>query len=183
MPPIELGVICFGGFVVVMLLVIRAKRAHDQKIRRAASSGFYDFDVARYGTATAGSSLMEKSVEASSRPLAPSFTSAGRGAGEKHRAATPAPASPIPSSFGVIDRSLVTAVPAYDQRTAEQHRPPAERPPTAGVVPDADTGRTPHPVDAGDPPEPCRIAGIGSGPASSLPPLVQPPPPSAGPPA
>ena len=129
MPPIELGVICFGGFVIVMLLIIRAKRAHDQKIRRAASSGFYDFDVARYGTASAGSSLMEKSVEASSRPLAPSFTSAGRGPGEKQRPATPAPASPVPSSFGVIDRSLVTAVPAYDQRTAEQHRPPAERPP------------------------------------------------------
>lgn len=181
MPPIELGVICFGGFVVVMLLIIRAKRAHDQKIRRAASSGFYDFDVARYGTATAGSSLMEKSVEASSRPLAPSFTSAGRGAGEKHRAATPAPASPIPSSFGVIDRSLVTAVPAYEQRTAEQHRPPAERPPTAGVVPDAEPVGLSIPSTPVIPPATAESP-ESDPPASSLPPLVQPPPPSAGPP-
>ena len=183
MPPIELGVICFGAFVLVMLLVIRAKRSHDQKLRRAASSGFYDFDVAHYGTAVAGSSLMEKSVEASSRPLAPSFTSAGRGTGEKQRPAAPAPASPIPSSFGVIDRSLVTAVPAYDQKTAEQHRPPAERPPGAGVVPERRHCRPAHPVDAGDPPGPGRTAGIRSGPTSSLPPLVQPPPPSPGPPA
>jgi len=184
MPPIELGVICFGAFVLVMLLAVRAKRAHDQKLRRAASSGFYDFDVARYGTANAGSSLMEKSVEASSRPLAPSFTSAGRGTGEKQRPAAPAAASPIPSSFGVIDRSLVTAVPAYDQNTAQKHRPPAERPPGVGVVPDTE------PVDAGlpipstlvIPPASDEPAGSDP-PSSSLPPLVQPPPPAPRPPA
>ena len=83
MAPFELGVICFGGFILVMLVVVRAKRAHDQKLRRAAGAGFYDFDVAHYGTASAGSSLMEKSVEAGSRPLAPSFTSAGRESGRK----------------------------------------------------------------------------------------------------
>ena len=131
MAPIELGVICFGGFALVMLLVVRAKRAHDQKLRRAASAGFYDFDVAHYGTASAGSSLMEKSVEAGTRPLAPSFTSAGGRRTASRGAVAPAPPAPIPSSFGVIDRSLVTAVPAFDQKTAERPtvRPKHARPP------------------------------------------------------
>ena len=71
MSSIELGVICFGGFVLVLLVVVRAKRSHDQKIRRAASAGFYDFDMAHYGTA--GGSLMEKAVAGNHRPLAPSF--------------------------------------------------------------------------------------------------------------
>ncbi len=81
MPSIELDIIGFAAFMLIMLLVVRAKRSHDRKLRQAASSGFYDFDVARYGTASAGSSLMEKAVEASSRPLAPSFVSSNRGAG------------------------------------------------------------------------------------------------------
>ena len=95
MPPIELGVICFGAFVLVMLVAVRAKRSHDQKIRRAASPGFYDFDVAHYGNA--GSSLMEKSVEDSRRPLAPSFVASGRGTARRqgHRIARPE-GSPMP---------------------------------------------------------------------------------------
>ena len=178
MAPIELGVICFGAFALIMLLVIRAKRAHDQKLRRAASAGFYDFDVAHYGTASAGSSLMEKSVEASTRPLAPSFTSADRGADRKRGAVAPAPPSPIPSSFGVIDRSLVTAVPAYDQHTAESHRPPEPRPPAEPI----DTG-LPIPSTPVIPPSPAGAPESDPAPTSSLPPLVQPPPPASTPPS
>jgi hypothetical protein len=174
MAPIELGVICFAGFALVMLLVIRAKRAHDQKLRRAASAGFYDFDVARYGTASAGSSLMEKSVEASTRPLAPSFTSADRGADHKRGAVAPAAPAPIPSSFGVIDRSLVTAVPAYDQKTAEAHRPPEARPAAETI----NTG-LPIPSTLLIPPIPDGPSESDPVPTSSLPPLVQPPPPAA----
>ena len=57
---IEAGLVGFAMFMMVLLLVIRMKRSHDQKIRRAASSGFYDFDVARFGTAS--STLMENAV-------------------------------------------------------------------------------------------------------------------------
>ena len=178
MAPIELGVICFGAFALIMLLVIRAKRSHGLKLRRAASSGFYDFDVARYGAASAGSSLMEKSVEASTRPLAPSFTSADRGTDRKRGTVAPAAPAPIPSSFGVIDRSLVTAEPAYDQKTAEGHRPPEARPRAEAI----DTG-LPIPSTPVIPPSPGQPSESDPAPTSSLPPLVQPPPPPPAPPS
>lgn len=178
MAPIELGVICFGAFALIMLLIIRTKRAHDQKLRRAASAGFYDFDVAHYGTASAGSSLMEESVEAGARPLAPSFTSAGRGADRKRGAVAPTGPAPIPSSFGVIDRSLVTAVPAYDQETAERHRPPEGLPPSEPIDAGLPIPSTPlFPPNSVEPSESDPV------PTSSLPPLVQPPPPASTPPS
>ena len=158
MPPIELGVICFGAFVLVMLVAVRAKRSHSQKIRRAASSGFYDFDVAHYGNA--GSSLMEKSVEDSRRPLAPSFVASGRGGGggggKGNGSQGPKEAMPIPSSFGVIDRSPVGPLPAFDSRPGGNQRP----------IPSAPTARPAPASDPGNPP---------------LPPLVQPPPPASDP--
>ncbi len=160
---IELIVICFGAFVLVMLLVVRAKRSHDQKRRRASASGFYDFDAAHYGTE--GGSLMEKAVEDSRRPLAPSFAASNRGAGgagkraDPGRPPTPAPVSnpmPVPSSFGVIDRSPAGPLPTLERNTG----------PRQGPVPS--TPKIPPPP----PPPPT------AGPSDSpLPLLVQPPPP------
>jgi hypothetical protein len=83
---IELGVILFGGLVLVLLIALRAKRAHDQKLRRAASAGFYDSDAARYATSGSASSLLEKTASQAKRPLAPSFNSstpAPKGSGVK----------------------------------------------------------------------------------------------------
>ena len=72
------------------------------------------------------------------RPLAPTFVSASRGSAPRvDRPAGPAPATtpslPIPSSFGVIDRSPVGPLPTFDQDTARRQRPPVRRrAPTTG---------------------------------------------------
>ena len=162
---IEAGLLGFVVFMVVLLLVIRMKRSHDQKIRRAASSGFYDFDVARFGTA--GSTLMENAVASSARPLAPSFVAPGRAAGRKE--APPATASPmaVPSSFGVVDRSPAAPVPAFDQVESVSRRPPSSRPA-------ADTGQGGQHLPL---PATPYLAPLPPPSMSSLPPLAQPPPP------
>jgi hypothetical protein len=171
---IEVGLLGFAAFIVVVLLMVRMKRSHDQKIRRAASAGFYDFDVARFGTAS--SSLMENAVASSARPLAPSFVAPGRAAGGKdapvatpRRTATPAPTPapapmPVPSSFGVLDRSPAGPPAAFDQVAAVGRRPPSS--PTGQGGPHLPIPATPY---LAPPPPPSM---------SSLPPLVQPPPPS-----
>jgi hypothetical protein len=167
---IEVGLLGFAAFIVVVLVIVRMKRSHDQKIRRAASAGFYDFDVARFGTAS--SSLMENAVASSARPLAPSFVAPGRAAGGKdapvatpRRTATPAPATmPVPSSFGVLDRSPAGPPSAFDLVEAAGRRPPSS--PTGQGGPHLPIPSSPY---LAPPPPPSM---------SSLPPLVQPPPPS-----
>ena len=162
---IEAGLVGFAVFMLVLLLVIRMKRSHDQKIRRAASSGFYDFDVALFGTAS--STLMENAVASSARPLAPSFVAPGRAGGRKE--APPATSSPmaVPSSFGVVDRSPAGPVPTFDQVESLSRRPPSSRPtPATGQGgPHLPLPATPY---LAPPPPPSM---------SSLPPLAQPPPP------
>jgi hypothetical protein len=178
MSSLELGIIGFAVFMLLMLLVVRAKRHHDQKLRRAASSGFYDFDVAHYGTATAGSSLMEKAVEASSRPLAPSFTASSRGSGAKETRPATATPIPVPSSFGVVDRSPVGPLPTFDQDTARRQRPPVDggpRPPARPTDADSIDPGLPIPSSPPLPPPPPPEARPDSG--SPLPLLTQPPPP------
>ncbi len=179
MPPFEIAIAAFIALMVLLIVAVRMKRSHDQRLRRAASSGFYDFDLARYGTASAGNSLMEKAVESASRPLAPSFISsggAGKGKGKgkgrgksKGKGAGPIATSPIPSSFGASDRSSIGLLPAFDQETAVRHRPPGE----------THDGLTIPSV----PSVPVASATAGSGNESSLPLLVQPPPPASAPPA
>lgn len=172
MPPFEIIIAAFIALMVLLIVAIRIKHSHDQRIRRAASSGFYDFDLAHYGTPSAGSSLMEKAVESSSRPLAPTFISSG-GVGKgkaKGKGAGHIATAPIPTSFGATDRSSVGPLPAFDQETAVRHRPPG----------DTDQGLPIPSVPSI--PVPSAAAGTSSG--SSLPLLVQPPPPPAsGPPA
>jgi hypothetical protein len=80
---VELWVICFGGLVLVLLVALHSKRAHNQKLRRAASAGFYDSDAARYASTGSASSLIEKSATERNRPLAPSF-SASNQTGRRH---------------------------------------------------------------------------------------------------
>jgi hypothetical protein len=169
MPPFEIAIAAFIALMVLLIVAIRIKHSHDQRIRRAASSGFYDFDLAHYGTPSAGSSLMEKAVESASRPLAPTFiSSGGEGKGKgKGKGAGHIATAPIPSSFGATDRSSIGYPPAFDQKTAVRHRPPGE-------------------IHQGLPipsvpsiPVPSAAAGTGT----SLPLLAQPPPPTSGPPA
>jgi hypothetical protein len=172
MPPFEITIAAFIALMVLLIVAVRVKHSHDQRMRRAASSGFYDFDLAHYGTPSAGNSLMEKAVESASRPLAPSFISSG-GAGKgkangKGKEAGHMATAPIPSSFGTTDRSSIGLLPAFDQETAVRHRPPGE---THEGLPIPSVPSVPVPS-----------ATAGSGNESSLPLLVQPPPPASSPP-
>jgi hypothetical protein len=174
---IEFYVIAVAVVIAILLLAVRARRSHDQKRRRAASSGFYDFDVARYGHAAAGSSLMETKIAQEGRPLAPSFVAPGRDANKKGKDRGVAPV-PIPTSFAAADRSIIGPVPAFDQATAVEHRPP-----TGGEslpIPSSPNLPGPRPLPSPSPesdeavePPPPPAAGAGT----SLPLLVQPPPP------
>ncbi len=171
MPPFEIAIAAFVALMVLLIVALRVKHSHDQKIRRAASSGFYDFDLAHYGTPSAGNSLMEKAVESASRPLAPSFSSsggAGKGKGKgKGKGAGHIAKTPIPSSFGATDRSSIGLLPAFDQETAVRHRPPGE---THQGLPIPSVPSIPVPSATAD-----------GGDRSSLPLLVQPPPPASAP--
>jgi hypothetical protein len=183
---IESGIVGFAVLMVILLVVVRAKRSHNQKLRRAGSSGFYDFDVARYGPSAAGASLMEKQIAQSERPLAPSFVSPTRGGDRKGKSA-----AATPSSFAAADRAFVRPVPAFDQATAIDRRPPAEVPHPPGHHSDSadlpipstpnlpPTSLSPPPPPESDeggetsaPPPPPHPAS-----ESPLPLLVQPPPP------
>jgi hypothetical protein len=183
----EWGIIGFAVLMALLLLIVRAKRSHDQKLRRAAASGFYDFDVAHYGHGSAGSSLLETTVAAGARPLAPTFVAPKAGGEDNGGAVGPAPVRPmpIPSSFAAADRSLSGPVPAFDREVAAQRRPPPEssapRPPAAAAPlgppppppppPGTEAALDPEAPAAPPPPPPA---------GSSLPRLVQPPPPSPG---
>jgi hypothetical protein len=129
MVSIELAVICFAAFVLVILLALRARRSHNQQLRRGASSGFYDMDVARYGTTTAGSSLMEKSILERKRPLAPSFSASTKTGGQ----AMPIPAGP-PPSFDLDAAQKSRPQPDGSAPAAPSNQPPA-LPPLAQPLP------------------------------------------------
>jgi hypothetical protein len=147
MPSVEFDVICFGACLLVLLAAVRLKRSHDQKIRRGASSGFYDLDMARYGSA--GGSLMEKAVEENRRPLAPSFTAAPRVAGGTAKAAGRGAPMPVPSSFGGTDRVPLGPPPAFDQQKAGR-----EHPVPPGPGPASDPPGAPLPLLVQPPPPP-----------------------------
>ena len=101
---------------------------------------------------------MEQSVVDSRKPLAPSFVASGRDGNATKGNGTQG-AMPIPSSFGVIDRSPVGPLPAFDAKPGGNQRP----------IPSTPTVRQAPVSDPGTPPLP------------PLPPLVQPPPPASDP--
>lgn len=191
---IEWDVVAIAVILFVLLVIIRAKRSRNQKLRRAAGSGFYDFDVARYGHGAPGSSLMETPMTESGRPLAPSFVSSSRDgeakANPKARGAGGMAPLPVPSSFAAADRSLAGPVPAFDQATAVEHRPPTAEPAAVNLAipsmprlpPDLPAPARPtHAGETAEPP-PGTVPVAEADSQSSLPLLVQPPPPPPPPP-
>jgi hypothetical protein len=174
---IEYGLLGFAVLMLLLVFIVRAKRSHDQKVRRAASAGFYDFDVARYGASGAGSSLMENAVASSARPLAPSFSSSNRGNGGSTAGNGTKPPMPVPSSFGPVDRSHPGPVPGFDAAAASNLRPPDVKrmPPPPPVAPAAGLGSPELPIPSSPPLPPPPPAAD----PSTLPTLEQPPPPGA----
>lgn len=160
--PFESVLIGFAVVMFILLLLVRARRAHNLKLRRAASTGFYDFDVAHYGYSTSGSSPPGTPSAPSDLPLAPTFASSARGDETKPRAAPVAPL-PVPTSFAEGDRPLIGPLPEFDRHTGAPQSPKQNRP-----VATTSGGSRPEP-----PPPSSSPAS-----SSSLPLLEQPPPPT-----
>ena len=76
---VEFGILAFAGALVLALLVAKARRAYLQKMRRASSAGYYDYDVARYGGAAPGRSLIEATETSGPQSLASTFSAPTRG--------------------------------------------------------------------------------------------------------
>ncbi len=71
---VEFGILAFAGALVLALLVAKARRAYLQKMRRASSAGYYNYDVARYGGAAPGRSLIEATETSGPQSLASTFS-------------------------------------------------------------------------------------------------------------
>ncbi len=171
---VEIGLVTFAVAVVVVLYVLKFKRSHDQRLRKAASVGYHDFDVARYGGTAPGQSLIESTVaDSGPQTLAPSFSAPPKGSRRKDR--TPADSRPDPTQVGALPPSL--APPRFDPADAERRRsqsasvtPPSPNlPPPPGApllppppgAPGAAGGEEPEAGDSGLPllaplpPPPC----------------------------
>jgi hypothetical protein len=162
---VEDYVIGIAVLMAILLLIVRSYRGHSLKRRRAASSGFYDFDVAHYGN----SSLIEKTVAGPSS-LAPSFVAPSRN-GQKNKSVTTVTTG-ASTAFADADRSLPLPVPAFDPAKAVEHRPPDPLPPMSAG---ADL-----PLPSSPPLPRTRSGRKESQPSEEavLPLLVQPPPPA-----
>jgi hypothetical protein len=91
---LEVGVLAFVVVMIVALFIAKARRAHVQKLRKAASTAFYDFDVARYGGTVPGRSLIEATETTGTPSLASTFSAPKRGS--RHKGNSPADPPPIP---------------------------------------------------------------------------------------
>ncbi len=199
---IELVLLVVAAAIVVILLTIKAVRSHGKKMRKAASEGYFDRDVARYAPGTVGTSLVEKSFTTGPLALSPSFVSS-KPARSKKSGPRPAPGAAGPT-FVEDDRSTSSEVRAFDPTEAIEQRPaPAAvpsllewDPPPAGesVTPGEDQPVPPPPPQPQPQPQPpaATLPALAvpeqpappTEPASPpLPPLVQPPPPAKSPPA
>jgi hypothetical protein len=124
--------ICLAAFAVVVLaalLVLRARRDRNMKIRRAASEGYYDPDAARFGGGGIASERGRPVVDPSLQSLAPTFVAPGqmkppaRG-DKKSRGTVRASTSPRPvPSFPLDDEGRPRGVPAFDPVAAVNSRP------------------------------------------------------------
>jgi hypothetical protein len=170
---VELGLATLAVVLFVALIVVRAKRDHDQKIRKAASMGYHDPDAARYVHSSVAAAPDETTVASADLPLALNFVAPSRNKASKRK--SPRPPSPrrVPSSFGTLPTGPPRPVPAFDPTAAASARP------MTAAVPEA-----PAPPPSPSAPPPVGGPGTTSLPRldSSLPRLEQPPPPG-GPPA
>jgi len=135
---VEYGLVALALALLVALLVVRSKRARDLKLRKAASMGYYDPDVARYGYGSPAVPA-EPPLDFDGVPLAPTFVAPARGKATK-RSAGPSASRPPAASFGTMSLAPPRPVPAFDQASVEGARPvsdsaPPPPPPGASTLP------------------------------------------------
>jgi hypothetical protein len=179
---IEIAVVAVAVVLLIVVLALRTRRDRTHRLRQGSSTGYFDRDVARYGSGPTGLSVGATPIDPSHQPLAPTFTSASKGARRTKAPKTGAP-MPVPS-FAAIDHLRDGPVPAFDQVSALGLRPPTSTaPPMPGLV-------QPPPAPAAPPATaPAHPAGVAA-PLPSAPPVPsvalssdtlpqQPPPPAA----
>jgi hypothetical protein len=156
---IELAVIVAAVVLLVLVLILRAQRSRRQALRRGASVGYYDRDMAHYARGGAATPVNGTGGDPSDAFVSPSFVSSPKSAKRgKNKPTAPATPQPVPS-FELADLAAREPVPAFDPAVAEGLRPIPTMPPP------------PPPPSAAPPPPP-----------SAAPP-PPPPPPSSGSPA
>ncbi len=172
---LELGAVVLVVILFIALLLVRAKQGRDQKIRKAASEGYYDPDVARYVRGPATGTPVDVTPDEADRALAPTFVAPVRNKATKRGGPVPPPPRPVTTAFGPGDAVPPRPVPAFDQALAISSRPGAT--PTSPAPPATLSAAPPLP-----PPQPGVPAtvstGVPSAPsASPLPRMEQPLPP------
>ncbi len=176
---LEVGAVVLVLLVFVALLLVRAKQNRDKKIRKAASEGYYDPDVARYVRGTDSGASTETETDEDDRPLAPSFVAPVRSKASKRGAPVATPPHSVSTAFAGGDAVPPRPVPAFDPVAAV-----AGRPPTGPAPPDAPTAPVvplpPVPAAPLPPPPPPPPPGSKTGMPSPFP-HVEPFPPSGGP--
>ncbi|MGB7051952.1 MAG: hypothetical protein WBG41_10320 [Acidimicrobiales bacterium] len=145
----QLEIVAVGAAVLfaVLLVVVKLWFSHAQRLRKAASSGYHQHDLAHY-TPRGVEPETEPSDDPRSRPLAPTFAAPTAGArpgraGEHH---VPSPAAPTTgrrtSPFGVFDPTA-DVVRAFDTAEAQRLRPPTQIPPALVQPAEAGSGEEP----------------------------------------
>lgn len=159
---VELGVIAFAGLLVLALLVAKARRAYLQKMRRASSVGYYDYDVARYGGTAPGRSLIEATETAGPQTLSSTFSAPKRGSRKKDRSSGAVP--PVPGPVAPHSPSAEFIFGSAPPPSGSAPLPPPPRLRSAPLPP--------------PPPDPGSVSTeTGESEESGLPLLVPPPPP------
>jgi hypothetical protein len=115
---IEMIVVGAAVFLAIALLAYRAKFSRDQRLRRGASSGYHQRDLARYTPSGMGQPE-DEAVDPRARPLAPTFvaplpTRRRGGKEDRRRVAT----SPSMASLGRTHAQPATAYGGVDPATS-----------------------------------------------------------------
>ncbi len=159
---VELGLATVAVVLFLVLLAVRAKRDHDQRIRKASSVGYYDPDAARYLGSPLAPDPAGTVGHAAPVPLAPTFVAPGRTRPTRRGSPKTVTPQPVPASFGAVPNQPPGPVPAFDPAEAVRARPmtaaapatampalPSPPPPGIPMPPGWDR---PPPPDAATPP-------------------------------
>jgi hypothetical protein len=170
---LELGAVVLVVVMVIATLLVRMKLDRDQRIRKAASQGYYDPDVAHYVHGPVPDAPSRPAADDTDQALAPSFTAPHRSKASKRGASRPpAPRPPalrpVTAAFGADDAVPPRPVPAFDQAVAVANRPATTRSPFATRVPSAPAA----PLRPAPPPPPATTVPVDV-PALSLPRMEQ----------
>lgn len=176
----EIAAVAVAVAMALGILLARVSFSHERRLRRAASSGYYQRDLVRYGPDGVGGG--EEADEVRDRILAPTFVVPPRGRRTGGRAdegprskAGRHRSSGRRALYGTVD-PVANLLPAFDSETARRRRPPD--------VPSSDS---PDDAQAPGAPEAVAVSSAAEHPTEEIPPpagalpLLRQPPPSPGP--